>query len=75
MRTRDVLHHNDASTHTSVFAMITIHNSGSEHVPHSPCLPDFAPSVVHVFPKMKKALAGGHFNSDCDVIDAVGTYL
>ena len=34
------------------------------NVPHSPYLPDLAPSNFDLFPQMKKALTGSHFASD-----------
>lgn len=76
MLTRGVLfHHDNAPAHTSVLAMATIRDCGYELVPHPPYSPDLAPSDFHLFPKMKKALAGRHFASDNDVIDAVGSFL
>ncbi|XP_029634494.1 protein GVQW3-like [Octopus sinensis] len=36
---------------------------------------DLAPSDLHLFPKMKDTLAGRHFGSDNDVIDAVVSFL
>ena len=69
-----LLHQDNAPDHTFVVAMATIHDCGFELVPHPPYLPDLAPSDFHLFPQMKKALAGCHFASD-DVIAAVEEFL
>ena len=74
--TRGILFHQDnAQAHTSVVAMATIHDCGFELVPYPPYSPDLAPSDFHLFPQMKKALAGLHFASDDDVIAAVEEFL
>ena len=71
MLTKGVLFHQDnAPAHTSLVAMTTMHDCGFELVPHP-----LAPSDFHLFPQMKKALAGRHFASDDDVIDAVAEFL
>lgn len=76
MLTRGVLFHQDnAPAHTSVVAMATIHDCGFNLVPHPPYSPDLAPSDFHLFPQLKKALAGRHFRSDDDVITAVEEFL
>ena len=56
-------------------AMATIYDCGFELVAHPPYSLDLAPSDFHLFPQMKKALAGCHFASDDDVIAAVEEFL
>ena len=74
--TRGILFHQDnAPAHTSMAAMATIHDCRFEFVPHPPYSPDLAPADFHIFPQMKKALAGCHFASDDDVIAAVEEFL
>ena len=76
MLTRGILFHQDnAPAHTSVVAMATIHDCGFKLVPHPPYSPDLAPSDFHLFPQMKKTLAGRHSASDDDVIVAVEEFL
>ena len=76
MMSRGVLyHHDNAPGHTSAVAMATIHECGFELVPHPPYSPDLAPSDFHLFPNLKKALAGRRFASDNDVMTAVEEFL
>jgi len=76
MLTKGVLFHQDnAPVHKSVVAMSAIHDCGFELIDHPPYSPDLAPSDFHLFPKMKKELAGRHFPSNDDVISAVNDFL
>ena len=73
--TRGILFHQDnAPVHTSV----VFHGNNSRlqisTCPYPPYLPDLAPSDFHLFPQMKKSLAGCHFASD-DVIIAVEEFF
>ena len=70
-----LFHQDNAPPNTSLVAMARIHDCGFELVPHPPYSPDLAPSDFHLFPQMKKALAGRHFASDDDVIAAVEGFL
>ena len=54
--------------------MATIHDCGFQVVPHPPYSPDLAPSDFHLFPNLKKDLAGQRFTTDEEVIDAVDSY-
>ena len=74
--TKGVLFHQDnAPVHKSVIAMAAIHDYGFKLVEHPPYSPDLAPSVFHLFPKLKTAISGTHFQSDDDVIHAVDDFL
>lgn len=74
--TKGVLYHQDnAPPHKSVVAMATVRDCGFELVPHPPYSPDLAPSDFHLFPNLKKQLAGKHFDSDDDVISAVTDFF
>ena len=76
MITKGVLFHQDnAPAHSSAVAMATIHDCGFQLVPHPPYSPDLAPSDFHLFPNLKKDLAGQRFTTDEEVIDAVDSYL
>ena len=72
MVTKGVLFHQDNS---SVVAMATIQDCGFQLVPHPPYLPDQALSDFHLFPNLKKDLAGQRYTTDEEVIDAVDSYL
>ena len=73
--TKGVLFHQDnAPVHKSVIAIAAIHNCGFKLIEH-PHSPDLAPSDFHLFPKLKTAISGTHFQSDDDVIHAVDDLL
>ena len=44
-------------------------------IEHPPYSPDLAPSDFRLFPKLKTAISGTHFQSDDDVIHAVDDFL
>ena len=74
--TKGVLFHQDnAPVHKSVIAMAAIHDYGFKLVEHPPYSPDLAPSVFHLFPKLKTVISDTHFQSDDDVIHAVDDFL
>ena len=74
--TKGVLFHQDnASVHMSVIAMAAIHDCGFKMIKHPPYSPDLAPSDFHLFPKLKTAISGTHFQSDDDVIHVVDDFL
>ena len=74
--TKGVLFHQDnAPVHKSVVAMATLHDCGFELIQHPPYSPDLAPSDFHLFPNMKKDLAGKRYHSDDDVISAVTDFF
>ena len=59
MITKGVLFHRDTSpSHSSMVAMATIRDCAFQLVPHPPYSPDLAPSDFHLFPNLKKDLAG-----------------
>ena len=63
------------TTHQSVLAMSTIQDCRYELLQYPPYSPNFPPSDCHLFPRMKTYLAGQHFDSDDEVIEAVGKFL
>ena len=74
--TKDVLLHQDnAPVHKSVIAMAAIHDCGFKLIEHPFFSPYLAPSDFHLFPKLKTAISGTHFQSDDDVIHAVDDFL
>ena len=50
-------------------------NCNFELLPHPLNLPDFTPSDLFMFPKMKSYLPGRHFENDDDIICAVEEFL
>lgn len=64
-----------APAHTTVGAMATIHDFGFQLILHPPYSLDLARSDFHLFPNLKKDLAGRRYTKDDEVIDAVDTYL
>ena len=74
--TRGVLYHQDnAPAHKSAVAMAAIHNCGFELLDHPPYSPDLAPSDYHLFPNLKKSLAGSRYASDDEVMEATEAFL
>ena len=74
--TKGVLFHQDnAPVHKSVIAMAAIHNCGFKLIEHPPYSLDLAPSDFHLFPKLKTAISGTHFQSNDDVIHAADDFL
>ena len=63
----------NAPAHTSQAAAAA--DCGFEILPHSPKLPDSAPSEFYLFPSLKSDLQGGHFDNDDDVIWAVEAFF
>ena len=70
-----LFHQDNAPVHKSVIAMAAIHDCGFKLIGHPPYSPDLAPSDFHLFPKLKTAISGAHFQSDDDVIHAVDDFL
>ena len=74
--TKGVLfHQGNTPVHKSVIAMAAIHDCGFKLIDHPPNSPDLAPSDFHLFPKLKTAISGTHFQSDDDVIHALDDFL
>ena len=55
--------------------MAAINDCGFELLSHPPYSTDLAPSDYHLFPNLKKQLAGTHYASTDDVIAAVEDFL
>ena len=74
--TKGVLFHQDnAPSHKAAIATATIHDCGFDLIQHPPYSPDLAPSDFHLFPNMKKHLAGRHFHTNDEVMSAVGDFF
>ena len=56
---------------TSNVVIAIIFECGLEVIPHPPYSTDLAPYDFHLFPNVKKALAGRHFANKSKVMDAV----
>ena len=65
-----LLHLDNAPAHTSVIALAAINDCGFELIQHPPFSPDLAPLDCHLFPKLKKAISGNHFQSEDDATHA-----
>ena len=66
-----LFHQDNAPVHKSVIAMAAIHDCGFKLIEH----PHYSPSDFHLFPKLKAAIPGIHFQSGDDVIHAVDDFL
>lgn len=55
--------------------MAALHDNGFEPIGHPTYSPDLAPSAFHLFPNMKKELAGKYYANDNNVISAVKKFL
>lgn len=65
----------NAPSHTSQVATAAIRDARLQLLQHPPYSPDLAPSDFYLFPRMKDHLRGTRFDSNCDVIAAVGAWL
>jgi transposase len=70
-----LFHHDNAPVHSSAVAQQKITEWRFELLAHPPYSPDLGPSDFHLFPKLKKFLAGKRFRSNEEVINAVNTYF
>jgi len=67
--------HDNAPTHSSGVATQKLKELRLELVGHPPYSPDLAPSDYHLFPNLKKFLAGNRFGSDDKVKAVVDEYF
>jgi histone-lysine N-methyltransferase SETMAR len=67
-----LFHHDNAPVHSSAVAQQKITEWRFELLAHPPYSPDLGPSDFHLFPKLKKILAGKRFRSN-EVINVVNT--
>lgn len=70
-----IFHHDNAPAHSSRIVASKIKDLHFELIPHAPYSPDLAPSDYHLFPNLKKHLAGHKFSSNEEVIEAVDAYF
>lgn len=68
-------HHDNAPAHSSGVARQKLADLRFEIVNHPPYSPDLAPSDFHLFPNLKKFLAGKRFHSDEEVKLSVNEYF
>ena len=66
-----LFHQDNAPAHRSVITMAAINDCDFELIQHPPYSSDLAPSDFHLFPKLKKAISGTHFQ----VIHTVEDFL
>ncbi len=70
-----LLHHDNASPHTSVLTLALIGSSGIEMVPHPPYSPDLAPCDYFLFPRLKAELQGHKHRNLPDLRTAISRTL
>jgi transposase len=58
-----VLHHDNAPAHSSFLVQNFLAKNGTTVVSQPPYPPDLAPVDFFLFPKLKSALKGRHFNA------------
>jgi histone-lysine N-methyltransferase SETMAR len=76
MKKKKVLfHHDNAPPHSAGLTASKLDELRFEMLPHAPYSPDLAPSDFHLFPNLKKYLAGKRFGTNEEVICAVEGYF
>jgi len=69
-----IFHHDNAPPHTSHVVLDFFHDKHIELVPHAPYSPDLAPSDFWLFPNLKDALRGRHFNTRAALGSAISQW-
>ncbi|CAK9815952.1 Histone-lysine N-methyltransferase SETMAR [Anthophora plagiata] len=69
-RRRIILHHDNASSHTSAQTSQYLTSQNVELMNHPPYSPDLAPSDFFLFPYVKNKLRGQRFSTPEEVVDA-----
>ena len=59
-----LLHHDNASSHTSLKTLAFLDEKGVKVLPHPPYSPDLAPADYFLFPRMKDLMRGKSFSSN-----------
>lgn len=75
LKKKILYHHDNASVHTCRTAMQKLEELRFEIIDHPPYSPDLAPSDFHLFPNLKKFLAGKRFESNEEVKTSVNEYF
>ena len=70
-----LLQQDNARVHTCKVATDTVERKGYELLPHPAYSPDLAPSVLLLFPNLKKDIRRCHFRSDEEVVTAVEEWV
>lgn len=65
-----MLHHDNASSHSSLRTKAFIQESGIETLPHPPYSPDLAPCDFFLFPTIKDKIKGKYFSSAKEAVAA-----
>lgn len=69
-RRRIILHHDNASCHTSRETTLFLEGQNVELTGHPPYSPDLAPNDFYLFPNIKNKLRGQRFSTAEDAVDA-----
>ena len=65
----------NAAAHKSQVAMTAASECRFEMLPHTPYVPEMAPSDFYLFPKLKFHLRGAQYGSNKGAIEAVNEYV
>ena len=69
-RRRITLHHDKASSHTSVQTIAFQSTQNIDLMSHPPYSPELAPNVFFLFPYVKNKMRGQHFSTPQEEVDA-----
>jgi len=70
-----LLLHDNAGPHTARAAIDALGTLKFEVLSHPPYSPNWAPSDIHFFPRLKRDIKGTHFTSDDEVKQAVTSWI
>lgn len=74
-RRRIILHHDNASTHTSAQTSEYLASENIELMGHPPYSPDLAPNDFFLFPNIKKKMRGQRFSTPQEAVEAFKTHV
>lgn len=74
-RRRIILHHDNASSHTSYATTEFLSNQKIELMSHPPYSPDLAPNDFFLFPNIKNKLRGQRFSTPEEAVDAFKNHV
>lgn len=74
-RRRIIVHHDNASSHTSAQTSAFLTGQNVELMSHPPYSPDLAPNDFFLFPHIKKKMRGERFSSPEDAVEAFKNHV
>lgn len=72
---RIILHHDNASSHTSAHTTAYLAGEKIELMGHAPYSPDLAPNDFFLFPQIKTKLRGQRFSSPDEAVEAFKSHV